>query len=422
MLNQQVKRSLSAAGAAFAVLLLAGGAAWAQSPPPPLPDLKADANSATLSGISSGGYQAVQAHVAYSGLFRGAAVFAGGPYYCAEGWTTHALGRCMKASTTIPVTKLVDITKQWAAASRIDPVSNLVNDKVYLFQGADDTTVKPPVGAALDQYYRAFINPANMTVVDNVPAEHAWITWKQDQPVNACGFKGSPFVNNCDSDPEKTFLELFYGQMKPKAANLSGRLAAFDQNEFFDNQRAESHSMGSTGYVYIPATCEAARSNCRVHVALHGCHQYYGEIGDAFVKNAGLNEWADTNKIIVLYPQTKDFYTVSSTDGNPNGCWNWWGFGGVSNYAEKSAPQLLALKRMVDRVTGQGPLPPPPPPVQCFTTANYWHVQAGRAHLSGSAAFARANGSNDAMGYYNVWDVTTLKRIGLNYYVVGSCN
>ena len=76
---------------------------------------------------------------------------------------------------------------------------------------------------------------------------------------------------------------------------------------------------------------------------------------------------------------------------------------------------------MVDRVTGQGPPPPPPPPVQCFTAANYWHVQAGRAYVSGGF-FTRANGSNDAMGYYNVWDYTTLKQTGANYYVVGSCS
>lgn len=415
MLNQREKRKLSAAGAALVVALLAGGAALAQSPP--LPDLKADPNSATVSGISSGGYQAVQAHVAYSGTFHGAAVFAGGPYYCAEGSLTNATGRCMSASSSIPVAKLTDITKQWAKAGTIDPVANLKDDKVYLFQGTKDTTVQPPVGAALNQYYRNFVNAAGVTFVDNVPAEHAWITWKKDPPVNKCDVKALPYVNNCDSDPEKTFLELFYGPLNAKAAGPAGRLAAFDQNEFFNDRNAEAHSMAQTGYVFIPTACETVGSSCRVHMALHGCQQYYDNIGDDFIKNAGLNEWADTNKIVVVYPQTKK----DIMKGNPNGCWDWWGFDDTLNYAKKSAPQLLALKRMVDRVTGQGPPPPPPPPVQCFTNANYWHVQAGRAYVSGGF-FTRANGSNDAMGYYNVWDYTTLKQTGANYYVVGSCN
>lgn len=409
------KRNSRLSAVIVAAVLAWGGAAWAQSPP--LPDLKADPNSATVSGISSGGYQAVQAHVAYSGVFQGAAVFAGGPYYCAEGSLSNATGRCMSASTAIPVSKLADTTRRWSSAGGIDPVSNLQNDKVYLFQGTNDTTVKPPVGAALNQYYQTFVGAANVTFVNNVPAEHAWITWEKDPPVNKCGVKASPYINNCDSDPEKTFLELFYGPLAAKSATPAGRVAPFDQNEFFDDGSAESHSMAQTGYVFIPPACDAAGANCRVHLALHGCQQYYGKVGDDFIKNAGLNEWADTNKIVVLYPQTKD----DSAKGNPNGCWDWWGYDDKLNYAKKSAPQLLALKRMVDRVTGQGPLPPPPPPVQCFTTANYWHVQAGRAHVSGGF-FTRANGSDDAMGYYNVWDVTTLKQTGVNYYVVGSCS
>jgi len=37
----------------------------------------------TVSGISSGGYMAVQFHVSYSSAINGAAIFAGGPFYCA---------------------------------------------------------------------------------------------------------------------------------------------------------------------------------------------------------------------------------------------------------------------------------------------------------------------------------------------------
>src|SRR5258708_2113872 len=41
-------------------------------------------NKIFVAGISSGGYMAVQMHVAFSGTFKGAAVYAGGPYYCAQ--------------------------------------------------------------------------------------------------------------------------------------------------------------------------------------------------------------------------------------------------------------------------------------------------------------------------------------------------
>lgn len=394
--------------AAFSAATAGGGAAQAQW----LPNFKADPASITVSGISSGGYQAVQVHVAYSATFKGAAVFAGGPYYCAQSSLTTAMTRCMNAVGTIPVTQLANQTKTWATAGEIDPVANLKNARVYLFQGTADTTVYPPVGAALNEYYRRFVAPANVDFVGTVPAEHAWLTWKDAPPVNACGVKASPYINNCGSDPEKTFLEKFYGPLNPKSAAPTGKLLTFDQNEFFNDGSAAKHSMAQTGYVYVPTACEADGSNCRVHLALHGCQQYFGKVGEDFIKNAGLNEWADDNRIIVLYPQT----VADDSMGNPNGCWDWWGYDDKYGYAKKSAPQLSALKRMVDRVSG-GSEPPPPPPVACFTAANYYHVVEGRAHVSGWA-FTRANGSNDPMGYYNIFDYTTLKRTGPNYYTV----
>jgi poly(3-hydroxybutyrate) depolymerase len=43
-------------------------------------------NTTTVSGLSSGGYMAVQLHVAFSSFIKGAGIFAGGPYHCAQGW------------------------------------------------------------------------------------------------------------------------------------------------------------------------------------------------------------------------------------------------------------------------------------------------------------------------------------------------
>jgi poly(3-hydroxybutyrate) depolymerase len=44
--------------------------------------LDIDPSKVTVSGLSSGGFMAVQMHVAYSSVFSGAGIFAGGPYYC----------------------------------------------------------------------------------------------------------------------------------------------------------------------------------------------------------------------------------------------------------------------------------------------------------------------------------------------------
>lgn len=43
-----------------------------------------DPNTVTVAGVSSGGFMAVQLQVAFSKSIFGTAVFAGGPYYCAQ--------------------------------------------------------------------------------------------------------------------------------------------------------------------------------------------------------------------------------------------------------------------------------------------------------------------------------------------------
>ncbi len=63
----------------------------------------------------------------------------------------------------------------------------------------------------------------------------------------------------------------------------------------------------------------------------------------------------------------------------------------------------------------------PPPVFTCTasTASNYAHVQAGRAYVAGG--YARANGSDQVMGLYNVFLTSTLAQTAAGYYVVGSC-
>jgi poly(hydroxyalkanoate) depolymerase family esterase len=79
-----------------------------------------------------------------------------------------------------------------------------------------------------------------------------------------------------------------------------------------------------------------------------------------------------------------------------------------------------------------GSIPPPSPSASpspspspsagpCFTSSNYAHVTAGRAHQTLGQVYA--NGSNQAMGLYNTFVTHTLRRTGTNYYVLadGQC-
>jgi len=67
------------------------------------------------------------------------------------------------------------------------------------------------------------------------------------------------------------------------------------------------------------------------------------------------------------------------------------------------------------------PTSAPPTAGPCFTASNYAQTVAGRAHQSGGYTYA--NGSNQAMGLWNVAVTHTLRRTGDNYYVLadGQC-
>ena len=317
-------------------------AAWAT----PLPPLVIDKTQTSVSGISSGGYMAVQLHVAYSATFKkGASVVAGGPFYCAEGSVTNATGRCMAHSTSIPVAGLVAATSNWATQGLIDPTSNLTNSKVYLFSGTLDSAVKTAVMDDLKTYYQSYMPNANVVYKKDLAAEHAMVT---DDYGSTCSTKASPYINNCNFDLAGAMLQHVYGPLNARNnGTLGGTFTEYDQTSF-----VSGHGMASTGWVYVPQSC-AAGAPCKLHVALHGCKQNTADIGQQYIRNTGYNRWADTNNMVVLYPQTSTAAT--------NSCWDWWGYDSA-NYSKKSGPQMAAVKAMVDQVSsGTAPSTLPPP-------------------------------------------------------------
>lgn len=313
-----------------------------------LPTLSIDPSEISVSGLSSGGFMAVQVHVAHSATFkRGAGIVAGGPYYCSEGSLANAIGRCMAHSSSIPVQTLVSITNDWAAGNLIDPVSNLHTSKLYLFSGTADKTVNPAVMNDLQAYYLSFVPAVNTFYKNTVASGHAMIT---DDFGSNCATTASPFINDCDFDLAGDMLKHLHGRLNARNnGTLSGSLTEFDQRAF-----VSGHGMAATGWVYVPQACAAGKTTCKLHVVFHGCKQNTATVDRLFVRNAGYNRWADTNNIVVLYPQT-------SNDA-PNGCWDWWGYDSA-NFAKKSGPQIASVKAMVTRLSGDAVIPPAAPPV-----------------------------------------------------------
>jgi hypothetical protein len=349
---------------------------------------------------------------------KGAAIFAGGPYYCAQGSETTAVTTCESAGPSAP--SLVAITKTNFASGAIDDPSNLASQNVFLFGGADDTTVAPAVMDSLDAYYASFVGSSNINYVSRHPATaHTLPTVSYG---SSCDQTSSPYVGDCGYDGAGAALAQIYGPLAPKAATLSGSFVSVPQGNFIANPA--SHSLADNAYAYVPSSC-ATGATCRIHVSFHGCEQNEGTVADAYYKHGGFNEWADTNDIIVLYPQTIDSYVSPS---NPDGCWDWWGYDGA-NYAEKTGTQMGMVRAMVGWIAGGGlvggsavadggsstlPASDAGGTAICVTASNLAQVAAGRAIDLGGYAYAA--GTYSFLGADTSSVTSSLEALGAGIY------
>jgi poly(3-hydroxybutyrate) depolymerase len=289
----------------------------------PLPRLKAEARGVTVSGLSSGGSMAVQMHVAHSASVSGAGIFAGAPYYCAQASLATALYNCMTPGSWTPVPAAAQMksrAEQFEKARWIDPLANLKGAPVWLFSGAEDRTVLPAVVRELRRFYE--LQQAKVVLLDNQPVGHAL-------PREMVG----------------EMLKHLLGVLHAPSTATQGKLLAVDQ-----------------AYLFVPKDCESG--GCRVHVAFHGC----GQAGESFAREAGYNSWADTNRLVVLYPQVGKSYSPLAF--NPYGCWDWWGYTGA-NYATRDGAQVKAVKAMLERLA-QSPRRSPPPRRPARRSALRW--------------------------------------------------
>ncbi|KAB2343084.1 extracellular catalytic domain type 2 short-chain-length polyhydroxyalkanoate depolymerase [Actinomadura rudentiformis] len=385
--------------------------ARASVPPPTRGTLTGYDISATyVSGLSSGGFMANQLHVAYSSVFKGAGIFSAGPYDCAQNNLNTALYACME--TTLPrktPAQLQQLTRDRAAAGKLDPVQNLSGAPVWLFHGTADATIKTAVNDDLATYYGGL--GANVSYNKTSGAGHAWVS-----PIgpNDCGSTASPYVNKCGTtDPVKEMLAHLFGTVAPASTSpLTGKLIQFDQAAYVPGGDPGSVSLGSEGFAYVPKACEGA--SCKLMVTLHGCYQYHGLVGNALMDKGYLNEYADSNNMIVLYPQ------ATTMIGNPRGCWDWWGYQSAA-YPLKSGPQMASIIAMVKAlggVEGEGdptPTPTPTPTPECITASNYAHTTAGRAYVRSGQTYAA--GSNQPLGLWNTFTSSTLKQTSPGHWV-----
>jgi poly(3-hydroxybutyrate) depolymerase len=375
-----------------------------------LPKYNVGVNEVSVSGLSSGGYMAVQMHFAYSTTVRkGAGVIAGGPLYCSESNVLIAQGPCMNGGGSRNLPFLLSVVQTWSGNGYIDPTSNLSSSRVYLLSGTIDSAVLQPVMDDLKSMYAQFVPGANIAYKNDLAVEHAVPT---DFYGNGCSVKAKPYIDNCNFDAAGAILKWIYGPLRAKnSGRLSGVFINFDQAVFWGNFNPTAHGMAESGFAYVPAGCAAGQA-CRLHVALHGCEQNANSVGDAFYRNAGYNRWADTNNIIVLYPQ------AARTAANRYGCWDWWGYDDL-NFPAKSGGQMVAIKTMIDRIVSGNAAAP----FRCadWFSDNVTHVANRRAYVGRGQQVFAVN-SNQYLGFYSAFAYTSVRNTSAGYFAYGRCS
>ncbi len=296
-----------------------------------------------------------QFQLAHSATVAGAAILAAGPYGCAESAGAEAFpffpaataANLAQAENGCTADRLSGLgvldsgallrrASTLADQGKIDPLTGLKRAKVYLYAGAGDRTVaKPVVEAARNFYLAAGVPAENIEFVFKNPGGHAFLTADKGA---ACDNSAPPYVDNCGYDQAGAILRFLTGTLAPKGAARPENFIAFAQRDY----ASSSATLADEGIVYVPSACRA-EAYCRVHIVFHGCGQSRAQVGDAVIRETGFADWAETNKIVVLFPQ------AASSALNPYACWDWWGYTGL-DFLTRDAPQIEAVEAMLTRL------------------------------------------------------------------------
>jgi hypothetical protein len=369
----------------------------------------ANPSDVSISGVSSGAAMAVEYAVAHSQSIGAVGTIAGPPWGCADGRLSLATNTCMCGRETVePKT---DAARQMAASGKIDSLSSLGKPQAlkrsYLFHSPADATVAVQSGRANAAFLSAFTGEDAKVDWGNSAdgsdqAGHGIIA--PDSNNESCQLNGleTTYVRRCGAEDNvgKMFHALYdapgsafdpskrvndipetevwqFSQKQLIERVTAGSVVAPDLAWFswpwpwwtYSSPRRQNLDMAENGYIYVPPSCRALGSSCRVHIALHGCKQNPHD----FAMKAGYNNWAGHYKVIIVYPAIKPSIPLSEAicqlppvdssidelpyKPNPNGCWDWWGYLDTSNqkdrYLTKDAPQMLVLGAIIAEVTSR---------------------------------------------------------------------
>ncbi|MDI2125522.1 PHB depolymerase family esterase [Yinghuangia seranimata] len=334
-----------------------------------------DVSRVFITGLSAGGAMTADVLAAYPDVFAGGSIDSGVPAYCANNQT--AAYSCMYG----PVSKT---PAQWGDLVRAAaPAGTTSWPRVAIWHGTSDNTVYPvnatesrdqwtnvwgvgqtasntrtlPGGTTVSTYNDTGGRPA--VALYTISGMGHGLAVDPGSGVDQCGATGAFFLDTVCSS---YYTAQFWG---------------------LDGTGGGTPSLPAPTGLTVTGTTDTTASLRWDPVA--GAASYAVYRNGAKVGSASGTSYTDSG----LAAGTAYSYTVAAVDTS-----------GTSG----------ATSTPVSATTTGSATP------SCFTASNYAHTTAGRAHQSGGYVYA--NGSNQAMGLWNVFTVHTLKQTAPGYYVL----
>ncbi|XP_061178391.1 poly(3-hydroxybutyrate) depolymerase-like [Saccostrea echinata] len=212
---------------------------------------------------------ASQLHVIYSSRIMGVGIVAGVPFACSGG-TLAGLATCMKTPSLESVYTFEALVSSGALFGNVDATYHMRHDKVFIFNGIEDSVVHPGNGPNIARFYEHFIHDShNIKKVFNMHTEHCMPTDKIGGPCTV--LSKTNFLNNCGYNGAFEILNFIYGghlRRPSQNTTAAGELRKFDQAAFFAAPPI-TYSLDNTGYIYIPSRCLDKSHSQLSYITLH---------------------------------------------------------------------------------------------------------------------------------------------------------
>jgi hypothetical protein len=287
---------------------------------------------------------ASQHFVAFSDRIMGLGHYQAAPYGCSKSPNTNV---CTTSPSGLSVDLMVDYLQESSDSGSIANATFLRSRPVWVQSGTRDSVVYPLVNEKAAELYRTFSD--NVAFDAGAGAQHAFLTdgYGGCPVCNSCSALRTPFINDCDYDmPGAMFQHLYGGTLLPRVTPNNEHIVEIDQSLYFPpNTSDRDLGMNTRAFVYVPEGCRSNASSCSIHVMYHGCNSGVDSpVGTSIITYGGFNSWAESNNILVLYPQA---YATN--------CWDWTGRvtpNRNTDYDTKDSLQANTVNRMVDGLRG----------------------------------------------------------------------